>query len=268
MMRMRRFLTALALLTAACSGQGSALAPSSTAPDPTPSTTSTTIGFPDEIVDAPETRPLFRGFTTETIPDTMTLVARAEGEVAVFDSPDAPEPFVIVPAQTILGTTTVFAVVQGPIEGWAEVMLPVRPNDVTGWVDTSELSLYVVDGKLVVDLSERSLTYFEDGEEVVETTVAIGTDRNPTPTGSFYVTDNVTLADPNSPWGPHAFGLSARSDTITEYNGGDGIIGIHGTNRPSSIGQAASLGCIRLPNDVITRLHELVAIGTPVEIVA
>jgi lipoprotein-anchoring transpeptidase ErfK/SrfK len=147
-------------------------------------------------------------------------------------------------------------------------MLPVRPNDVTGWVDTSELSLYVVDGKLVVDLSERSLTYFEDGEEVVETTVAIGTDRNPTPTGSFYVTDNVTLADPNSPWGPHAFGLSARSDTITEYNGGDGIIGIHGTNRPSSIGQAASLGCIRLPNDVITRLHELVAIGTPVEIVA
>jgi len=67
-------------------------------------------------------------------------------------------------------------------------------------------------------------------------------------------------------WGPHALGLSARSDTITEYKGGDGIIGIHGTNRPGSIGEAASLGCVRVPNEVIALLHDLVAVGTPVEI--
>jgi lipoprotein-anchoring transpeptidase ErfK/SrfK len=118
----------------------------------------------------------------------------------------------------------------------------------------------------VVDLSDRELTYYKGGEEVLTSVVAIGTSRNPTPTGHFYITDNVTMANPNSPWGPHAFGLSARSDTITEYNGGDGIVGIHGTNRPGSIGNAASLGCVRLPNDVITHLHELIAIGTPVEI--
>jgi lipoprotein-anchoring transpeptidase ErfK/SrfK len=128
------------------------------------------------------------------------------------------------------------------------------------------MRLYIVHGELVVDLSERSLSYYEDGEEVLSTTVAVGSPRNPTPTGSFFVTDNVTLADPDSPWGPHALGLSARSDTITEYNGGDGIIGIHGTNKPGSIGNAASLGCVRVPNDVITRLHELIAVGTPVEI--
>jgi lipoprotein-anchoring transpeptidase ErfK/SrfK len=80
------------------------------------------------------------------------------------------------------------------------------------------------------------------------------------------VTDNVTLANPGSPWGPHALGLSARSDTITEFNGGDGIVGIHGTNRPDSIGEAASLGCVRVPNEVIVQLHQLVQIGTPVEI--
>jgi lipoprotein-anchoring transpeptidase ErfK/SrfK len=53
---------------------------------------------------------------------------------------------------------------------------------------------------------------------------------------------------------------------VTEFNGGDGIVGIHGTNRPSSIGNAASLGCIRLPNEMIARLHAMVPIGTPVEI--
>jgi lipoprotein-anchoring transpeptidase ErfK/SrfK len=264
-MRVRRLLVFFVLVSA-CSGTGgAAVAPPTTLPPPT---TTTTIGYPDEIVDPPDTRPVFQGFTTDTIPESMTLVARAVDDIPVYESPDAPSPFVTVPAQTILGTTTVFAVVDGPVDGWAEVMLPVRPNDATGWINTSDMALYVVDGLMVIDLSERNLTYYENGKLVLDTEVAVGTDRNSTPTGNFYVTDNVTLADPNSPWGPHAFGLSARSDTITEYNGGDGIIGIHGTNRPSSIGQAASLGCIRLPNDVITRLHGMVPIGTPVEIVA
>jgi lipoprotein-anchoring transpeptidase ErfK/SrfK len=62
--------------------------------------------------------------------------------------------------------------------------------------------------------------------------------------------------------------LSARSDTVTEFNGGDGIIGIHGTNRPNSIGEAQSLGCVRLPNDVILELSELLSVGSPVTIKA
>ncbi|MEK6557681.1 MAG: L,D-transpeptidase [Candidatus Margulisiibacteriota bacterium] len=46
---------------------------------------------------------------------------------------------------------------------------------------------------------------------------------------------------------------------------GDGYA-IHGTNRPETIGQAASHGCIRLRNEDITRLFKLVKIGTPVYI--
>jgi lipoprotein-anchoring transpeptidase ErfK/SrfK len=167
---------------------------------------------------------------------------------------------------TILGTATVLGVLEGPEEGWARVMLPGRPNGSEGWVNVVETMLSVVNGQVVVDLSERTLTYYEHGDEVLVTAVAVGSSRNPTPTGSFFITDTVTLADPNSPWGPHAFGLSARSETITEYNGGDGIIGIHGTDQPGSIGDAASLGCVRVPNDVITQLHEVISIGTPVEI--
>lgn len=230
-----------------------------------------------EIVAAPtwepsvDDRPLYQGFGSLNAPvsaraETETLVALARKDIEVFTAPNRNEAQLTMPWTTILGTVTVLTVVDQPSTGWVEVMLPIRPNGSTGFVQTTDVEIYAVGGKILVDLSERELTYTLDGTEVISTTVAVGTPSNPTPTGTFFVTDNVTLANPNSPWGPHALGLSARSETITEYNGGDGIIGIHGTSNPSSIGQAASLGCVRLPNDLITLLHELVPIGTPVEI--
>lgn len=41
---------------------------------------------------------------------------------------------------------------------------------------------------------------------------------------------------------------------------------MHGTADPSSIGQAVSHGCVRVPNDVITQLATSVPLGTPVAI--
>ncbi len=46
---------------------------------------------------------------------------------------------------------------------------------------------------------------------------------------------------------------------------GDGY-GIHGTNVPESIGRSVSHGCVRLRNEDIERLFEMVAVGTPVYI--
>lgn len=214
----------------------------------------------------PEVRVTYPGIDPADIPEDTALVGMSNGELDVYATPEDSEPTLTLPATTILETVTVVTIVEGPVDGWARVMLPVRPNGSEGWVRTADIEIYVVEGRLLVDLSEKTLTYYRGGEVILTSTVAVGTGRNPTPTGHFFVTDNVTMANPNSPWGPHALGLSGRSDTITEYNGGDGIIGIHGTNRPDSIGQAASLGCVRLPNDVITAIHQMVPIGTPVEI--
>jgi lipoprotein-anchoring transpeptidase ErfK/SrfK len=44
---------------------------------------------------------------------------------------------------------------------------------------------------------------------------------------------------------------------------GDGY-GIHGTNKPETVGQAVSHGCVRMRNDDIERLFEMVPVGTPV----
>ena len=41
---------------------------------------------------------------------------------------------------------------------------------------------------------------------------------------------------------------------------------LHGTNRPETIGRSVSHGCIRLRNEDITRLFDLVPVGTPVYI--
>lgn len=42
---------------------------------------------------------------------------------------------------------------------------------------------------------------------------------------------------------------------------------IHGTNAPSSIGRAASSGCIRMRNSDVTDLFERVHIGAPVHVI-
>jgi hypothetical protein len=48
-------------------------------------------------------------------------------------------------------------------------------------------------------------------------------------------------------------------------NLGDGYA-LHGTNKPETIGQAVSHGCIRLRNEDIEKLYEMVEVGTPVYI--
>ncbi len=254
------------LLLAACGG--STVTTTTAQAVETVDSTTTTNPYPARIEPIPDDRRFFAGMSGQIIPDGMSLAAKVTGEVEIYDSPSASGPSTTLPAETILGTATVLGVAEGPIDGWVRVLLPVRPNNSTAWVKASDVTLFVVDGRLVIDLSDRTLAYYEKGVLLLESKVAIGSASNPTPEGQFFVTDNVTLANPNSPWGPYALGLSARSETITEYNGGDGIIGIHGTNRPGSIGKATSLGCVRLPNDVITYLHTLIAVGTPVDIVA
>ncbi|HEX6219768.1 MAG TPA: L,D-transpeptidase [Acidimicrobiia bacterium] len=260
-MRLRSLVPLVAVVVVACSA-GVALEETTTTAD---FATSSTQPVADTTTTTEDPRPVWAGFeATRTEPHA--LAAYAHGPLDVFAAPDGSQPEMTVDATTILGTVTVLGVVSEPVDGWVEVMLPVRPNGSTGWVRTDDVSFYVADSRIIVDLGDRSLSYMVDGVEVLQTHVGIGSRYNETPTGEYFVTDSVTLSDPNSAWGPHAFGLSARSDTITEFNGGDGIIGIHGTNNPSSIGSNISLGCVRLPNEMITALHEMVPIGTRVEI--
>lgn len=249
-------------LLVACSSAASS--PPVTEP-PTIFPTSTSI-VPETPATAPRTT---TSGTVTTIPRAESgqhLVARSRGEVESYLYPGSSDVVKLLPATTILGTPQVYLVERATSDGWVELALPGRPHGSTAWVEAAALDFEIVHQLIEVDLDSRTLRYLREGEEVFTTTAAVGSPANPTPTGFFYITDIVQLADANSPWGPYALGLSARSETITEFNGGDGIIGIHGTNRPSTIGEAVSLGCIRIDNDLITQLAAAVELGTPVTI--
>ena len=241
----------------------------SVAPEPQPTTSTTEV--PTTRVESELVLPSTTSttvVTAESLPTGSSLVGHATADVEVFDGPELAAPSYVLGAATMLGSPRVFLVETGPVDGWVEVSLPIRPNGSTGWVRAGALDLAVLDYTLFVDLSDRRLRLEQGDEVLLETDVAVGSPHNPTPTGSYFVTDIVALADPGGPWGPFALGLSAFSDTITEFNGGDGIIGIHGTNRPASIGEPVSLGCVRVPNEIAAQLAELVKLGTPVEIAA
>ena len=185
----------------------------------------------------------------------------------MYRAPGEPEPYRTLPAETILGTPTVVSIIEDT-GTWVHALLPGRPNGETGWIRAADISTFTLNREVLIDIGDRHLRVITDGVENFRADVSVGTDASPTPVGTYFVTDAVHVTNPRGPWGPFAFGLSARSDVVTEFNGGDGIIGIHGTNQPWSIGEAASLGCVRLPNDVMALLWEIVAVGMKVTIEA
>ncbi|MCL9793719.1 L,D-transpeptidase [Frankia sp. AgKG'84/4] len=200
-------------------------------------------------------------------PETRrSLVAHALGaEITWFRAPESDSPGATLANPNRQGVPLVFAV-EWRQPGWLRVRLPIRPNGMSGWLRATDVSLSETPYDLLVDRSEHRLTVSRDGRVLVRLPVGIGTGGTPTPAGDFYLTELLRPANPRGPWGPYAFGLSGFSDVITQFNGDDGIIGLHGTNRPDLIGTDASLGCIRLRNEDIERLAGMLPLGTPISI--
>ncbi|HEV2590495.1 MAG TPA: L,D-transpeptidase, partial [Gaiellaceae bacterium] len=146
---------------------------------------------------------------------------------------------------------------------WLKVSAPGRPNGRYGWVRAEFVDTVPIYKKVVVDLSSRTLSVYDHGRLRYRTRVAIGTHRNPTPKGNFYIQARFKPTD--KILGRFAFETSAYSPTLTEWPGG-GIIGIHGWNDPSVLGKAVSHGCIRVSNTAALNLSRQLVSGTPVTI--
>ena len=173
-----------------------------------------------------------------------------------------------LPANNPFGTPEVLAVIgrAGADWSWLRVELPVRPNGSTGWIQASDATLTQTSYRVEVDVAARRLTVTKAGRVVLTTPVAVGRPTTPTPPDQTYLWELIQPDHPDGPYGPYIFGLAEFSDSYSVFNGGDAQIGIHGQDEPWSIGSAASHGCVRTPNDVITRLAGLLPLGTPVSI--
>lgn len=194
-----------------------------------------------------------------------TLVARPTVDTEVHDAPDSDEVAQVLPALDEFGSPLALVVVDS-VGGWLQVQLPTRPNQSTGWIRADGVEVRKTTLAMRVDLGARRLVVTDAGEVVLDTPVAVGADGTPTPTGTFFVVDKLATGNAGGPYGPFALGLSAHSEVLTEFAGGDGQVGIHGTDDPSSIGLPVSNGCIRVPNEVTVQLNEMLSLGTPVTV--
>jgi lipoprotein-anchoring transpeptidase ErfK/SrfK len=216
-------------------------------PTPSPTPEPTRTAAPVDAVDAP----------------ASTTVAGATGaEVPVSAEPGGATTQTLSNPQAS-GAPLVLRVVDER-DGWVEVQLAQRPNGSTGWVRTSAVTLSEDPYAIVVTRSTNTLALYRDGKVVETYPVATGTGGTPTPTGRYALTE--LLAPTNSGYGPYAYGTTAFSDVLNSFGGGPGQIGLHGTDDTSSIGTAASHGCIRMHNDDITALAERLPLGTPFQV--
>lgn len=106
-----------------------------------------------------------------------------------------------------------------------------------------------------IDAEKRTLVLYENGQVLKKFPVAVGKSKTPTPLGEWKVVQK------SLNWG-NGFGTRWMGLNVPW-----GIYGIHGTNKPGSIGTFASHGCIRMFNRDVEQLYPLVPAGTRVRIV-
>jgi L,D-transpeptidase ErfK/SrfK len=119
--------------------------------------------------------------------------------------------------------------------------------------------------RVVVSILDRKLAVIEDGEVVTIFPVAVGKASTPSPVGTFTIVNRVS--NPTYYKAGKVVGPGAANPVGTRWIGlSEKGYGIHGTDRPGSIGFAKSHGCIRLRNQDVEQLFERVRTGDVVEL--
>lgn len=125
--------------------------------------------------------------------------------------------------------------------------------------------------RLVIHLSERRVYVYEQDQAVRSYPIAIGRSGWETPTGKFEVIQMLQNPVWEHPFTgelvPPGADNPLGSRWIGFWTDGTNYIGFHGTPNAETVGQAASHGCIRMYDQDVIALFEVVQMGTPVEVV-
>lgn len=164
--------------------------------------------------------------------------------------------------KTQFGSPAAFWVVRH-VPGWLGVMSSQAGNNRVAWIAQSSATLSRVPWKLEVSLGARRLTVLDGNRVMARFTVAVGASDAPTPTGRFAVTDRLLTGDPEGSYGCCILALSAHSPHAIQGWTGGTRIAIHSTPETSSIGEAASHGCVRVTLPEGRWLLNHIPLGTP-----
>ena len=211
-----------------------------------------------------------------SLPPYMSQVAQASvAGVYIYDTPSLAKPTNLFPNPWYVNNQRDprFAVplvflVTGQHGSWYRVLLPTRPNGSQGWVRARDVRITAFPYRITVELAAHRITVYNGESILLQEPVAVGKPSTPTPPGRYFLRILWKAPNPNTVYGPYAYGLSGYSNVLTSFDGGDGELGIHGNDDASVLGQSITHGCVRMSNASITRLSGILPLGTPVDIVA
>ena len=119
------------------------------------------------------------------------------------------------------------------------------------------LKLPAGERSIVINLYSRRLVLYVNGKPLKSYPVTIGSPDTKSPVGEWIIKNKYVRPNSTGALGSRWLGLNVPW----------GVYGIHGTNKPWEIGRATSLGCIRLHNEYVEELFELVPVKTEVKII-
>ena len=171
--------------------------------------------------------------------------------------------------------------------GAALALTPTIAGAQEGWTLPSRFHPHVVDinpgftpGTLHVDMGAHFLYLVQENDTALRFGVAVGREGRQA-AGNFRVghkeewpswtpTPAMIAREPHL-YAAFAGGMEGGPDNplgaraLYLYTGyGDSLLRIHGTPQPWSIGLSASSGCIRMVNDHVIQLYDMVELGTRV----
>ena len=125
---------------------------------------------------------------------------------------------------------------------------------------------------ILVRIGENKAYLYEDGKITHEYLVATGQPAYPTPTGVFEITEKRYMPTWINP-APDGWGSDMPASIppgisnplgLRALNWSASGIRFHGTTATYSLGYNASHGCVRMSNDDVIELYDLVDVGTPI----
>jgi lipoprotein-anchoring transpeptidase ErfK/SrfK len=128
------------------------------------------------------------------------------------------------------------------------------------------------DKVILVHIGENMVYLYEDGKITHEYLVATGQPEYPTPTGEYEIVEKRYMPTWVNP-APDTWGASMPESIppgisnplgLRALNWSAPAIRFHGTQAIYSLGYNASHGCVRMSNEDVIELYDLVDVGTPI----
>jgi lipoprotein-anchoring transpeptidase ErfK/SrfK len=191
----------------------------------------------------------------QVAPDLFTILRRETPAPAIAQVPTTSTPTPLPTATPTATSTPVPPTIAPPTATHTVTPSPTLPPTPS----STPLPPQIQPAKtIVIDLSEQTLTAYENDQAVYSTLMSSGTARYPTPVGDYAIHTKIRSQTMSGP------GYSLPNVQFVAYFYRD--YAIHGTYWHNNFGHPMSHGCVNLRNLDAQWLYQWAPIGTPVSV--